>query len=217
MKKTMIFCLLATFCLNFSPPAHAADFKQAVGSYKAGDFKKALPELEACDKQFPGNTLIKYYLAMTHQQLGHIPQAKANYLWVAKNGDMNFRERAQKGCDQLSGLSSSRSSSSSQTANSQTSGAGEKQKEIAKKCLYFTASWCGPCKAFSPVFDATKSKFRNIRFDKYDIDEPSVQSLKKRYNINSVPRIVLLDKGENVIYNGGASPSQFEKLLNFYQ
>lgn len=144
MKKTLIFSLLAMLFLIYCPGANAANFKEAVASYRAKDYKNALTQLQACDKKFPGNTLIKYYMALTHQQLGQIPKAKANYLWVAKNGNMNYRERAQKGYDQLSGLSSSRSTSSS--ANT-TSGGGlktgpaQKKKEIASKCLYFWATW----------------------------------------------------------------------------
>ena len=38
--------------------------------------------------------------------------------------------------------------------------------KYAKTVLYFTASWCGPCKAISPKFDQLSSEFKEIAFQK---------------------------------------------------
>ena len=39
-----------------------------------------------------------------------------------------------------------------------------------KKIYYFTASWCPPCKAIAPRFEALSTEFPDISFLKIDID-----------------------------------------------
>jgi thiol-disulfide isomerase/thioredoxin len=36
-----------------------------------------------------------------------------------------------------------------------------------RKILYFTAAWCGPCKALGPIMDSLQEQ---INFDKIDVD-----------------------------------------------
>lgn len=140
MNKALIAGLLVPLSLSFTVAAEAANFNEAVKLYRAKDYPKALAELKSCDKKYPANTLIKYYLGLTHQQMGHISQAKANYKWVADNGDTKFRKRAQTGYDQLSGLNSRRASSGSSSSISSAS-ASKVSKGKVKKVLEFYADW----------------------------------------------------------------------------
>ena len=59
--------------------------------------------------------------------------------------------------------------------------------------LHFTAAWCGPCKALTKTFENNKRKFKKIKRFKVDLDEHP--ELAKKYNIKSVPTILLFKDG----------------------
>lgn len=59
------------------------------------------------------------------------------------------------------------------------------------------------------MFDATLSKFRDIDFQKIDLD--TNKDLASKYNVASIPRLVMLDGNGNAIYN--ASPPRSEDAL----
>ena len=61
-----------------------------------------------------------------------------------------------------------------------------------KTAKYFTATWCGPCKAFKPVMNEVAGEGHSIQF--VDIDEN--QSLASQYGIRSVPTTIIEENGE---------------------
>lgn len=57
----------------------------------------------------------------------------------------------------------------------------------------FSATWCGPCKKFAPMFHAAAEQYEGkLNFVTVDIDEHP--ELAQRYNVEAVPTIVFLDK-----------------------
>ncbi|MEG2401619.1 MAG: thioredoxin [Muribaculaceae bacterium] len=55
----------------------------------------------------------------------------------------------------------------------------------------FSATWCGPCKQFAPIFDAVNQKFsKTINFVKIDIDENT--ELAQQYGVESIPTVIFL-------------------------
>jgi thioredoxin 1 len=78
-----------------------------------------------------------------------------------------------------------------------------------RKILYFTAAWCGPCKALGPVMDSLQGQ---INFDKIDVD--TNRDLSTKYGVRSVPLLVLVE-GENEI-NRLVGIQTKEQILNFY-
>ena len=79
-----------------------------------------------------------------------------------------------------------------------------------KKILYFTASWCGPCKTLGPIIESLSVQ---INYQKIDVD--SNQDMSIKYGVRNVPSLILVDeKGETLNKLVGVSTK--EQILKLY-
>lgn len=75
--------------------------------------------------------------------------------------------------------------------------------------MYFSATWCGPCKMFGPVMDRLASEGA-INMEKVDIEQN--HELVARYGIRSVPTVIKVDEmGEPQDMFVGARDANFVK------
>lgn len=63
--------------------------------------------------------------------------------------------------------------------------------------VYFTASWCQPCKALKPQYGKVAVSDPETNYYMVDVDDLD-STILNRYNIMSVPQIFILNKGELV-------------------
>ena len=63
--------------------------------------------------------------------------------------------------------------------------------------LDFYAEWCGPCNTLSPIIDEIANENKNIKVYKVNIDEEI--KLENKFNILSVPTIIIFKNRENTI------------------
>ncbi len=67
------------------------------------------------------------------------------------------------------------------------------------------ASWCGPCRAFAPVYDKAALDHPDIVFGK--IDTEAEQGLAAAANIMSIPTLMAFREGILLFSQPGALPS----------
>ena len=60
----------------------------------------------------------------------------------------------------------------------------------------FFADWCGPCKMLSPIVDEVAEENTDIKVCKINVDEEP--ELAMRYNVMSIPTLVVIQNGEEV-------------------
>ena len=96
---------------------------------------------------------------------------------------------------------------------------GAFEKVVSKDGIVFVdfwAAWCGPCRAFGPVFEEASTKYPEIVFAK--VDTEAEQQLAGAAGITSIPTLMAFRDGILLYREAGALPApQFDELIKAVQ
>ena len=85
-------------------------------------------------------------------------------------------------------------------------------KSDKKVLADFNADWCGPCKMLKPILDAVAKENDDVKIVSINIDDED--ELAEKYNIISIPCLVLFENGKETKRNVGLiSKSDVESII----
>lgn len=80
------------------------------------------------------------------------------------------------------------------------------------KVLKFEADWCGPCKAYTPIFEQVTGDLQ-LETEIHDVDKAT--DMVEHFNIRSVPTTLVVDDNEKELgrVSGMIQASDLKKFI----
>ena len=78
----------------------------------------------------------------------------------------------------------------------------------------FWAEWCGPCRMVGPVVEELAGDYDGkVKFVKINVDDAN--ALASKYNVFSIPTLMIFNKGEIVAQQvGAASKDSYKNMID---
>ena len=80
-------------------------------------------------------------------------------------------------------------------------------RKSAAALVDFSAVWCGPCRMMAPVLEGISDEMAG-KLEFYNVDVDEAPELAMKYQVNSVPCVVLLKNGELADQSVGFRPAE---------
>ena len=78
----------------------------------------------------------------------------------------------------------------------------------------FYASWCGPCRAISPILEELAAEYKD-KIVIYKVDVDASEDLAREFGVRSIPAVLFIPmKGKPTMTVGGRSKDDFKKQID---
>ena len=78
--------------------------------------------------------------------------------------------------------------------------------------VYFYADWCPACQSFNPIMEAVNAQIPDMQVLFMNIDDWNTP-VTRRYKVNSVPYLMIYDKGGNLVAEGRNAKTWLQQAL----
>jgi thioredoxin 1 len=86
--------------------------------------------------------------------------------------------------------------------------------------IYFTATWCGPCKQIAPFFAKKKKEYKDtnkdVLFKKIDVDDDDYSDLCEELSVSAMPTFLFLRNCNIINKVVGNDEEAITEILNIY-
>ncbi len=194
------FLLCSVFCAQ-AQCATTDHFKEAVSTYLADDYEKALSKFQTLKKSDPENARVHYYLALCQLRLGQREKAVEEYEWVIQHtNDPALKEIVQGRLLKI--RPDLATDLKFQPTNSVSKAPG-----AVREVIFFSTNWCPSCKSFASTWTDAERRFKGkVKFSHLNAEDAANWKEVARYRPRAYPTIVYLDGKGNVIENGPGAP-----------
>lgn len=86
------------------------------------------------------------------------------------------------------------------------------QTKSSTSVVDFYATWCGPCKAISPIVEKFSDAYPQHKFFKVDVDQAN--DVAHEYGVTAMPTFLLFQDGVKVGQVVGANPQGLKQAID---